>query len=104
MHNLQIVLTIIIPLNTVTLLLRSFMANFARILGVCKNFAGNCVDVPFPKTYINILYKSETLQNRIILTRALRRGRHIFDLARSILPLLLPPGERIILESVFEDR
>ena len=32
------------PLNTIYLLMRNFIANFVRILGICKDFAGNRVN------------------------------------------------------------
>lgn len=32
------------PLITIYLLMRNFIANFARILGICKDFAGNRVN------------------------------------------------------------
>ena len=32
------------PLNTITLLMHNFIANFVRILGICKDFAGNRVN------------------------------------------------------------
>ena len=32
------------PLNAIYLLMRNFMANFVRILGICKNFAGSRVN------------------------------------------------------------
>lgn len=31
-------------LTTITLLMRNFIANFVRILGICKSFAGNRVN------------------------------------------------------------
>ena len=32
------------PLDTICLLMRNFIANFVRILGICKDFAGNRVN------------------------------------------------------------
>ncbi len=32
------------PLNTIYLLMRNFITNFVRILGICKDFAGNRVN------------------------------------------------------------
>lgn len=32
------------PLNTIYLLMRNFITNFVRILGTCKDFAGNRVN------------------------------------------------------------
>lgn len=46
LHKTQIIskLVVITPLTTITLLMRNFMANFVRILGICKTFAGNRVN------------------------------------------------------------
>lgn len=33
-----------IPLTTITLLMCNFIANFVRILGICKDFAENRVN------------------------------------------------------------
>lgn len=46
LHNLQIIcrLVVAMPLTTITLLMRNFIANFVRILGICKDFAGNRVN------------------------------------------------------------
>ncbi|WP_129649643.1 IS982 family transposase [Alistipes senegalensis] len=46
MHNLQIIskLSVTKLLRTITLLMRNFIANFVRILGICKDFAGNRVN------------------------------------------------------------
>ena len=45
LHKLQIIskLVVITPLTTIALLMRNFIANFVRILGICKDFAGNRV-------------------------------------------------------------
>ncbi len=37
-------LMVLKPLNTIYLLMRNFIANFVRILGICKDFAGNRVN------------------------------------------------------------
>lgn len=37
-------LMVVKPLNTIYLLMRDFMTNFVRILGICKYFAGNRVN------------------------------------------------------------
>ena len=39
-------LMVIKPLNTIYQLMRNFIANFVRILGICKDFAGNRVNEP----------------------------------------------------------
>ena len=46
MHNLQIISELVVttPLTTIALLMRNFIANFVRILGICKDFAGNRVN------------------------------------------------------------
>lgn len=46
LHNMQIISKLVIatPLTTITLLMRNFMANFVRILGICKTFAGSRVN------------------------------------------------------------
>ena len=46
LHKLQIIskLAVITPLTTIALLMRNFIANFVRILGICKDFAGNRVN------------------------------------------------------------
>jgi len=46
LHKLQIIskLVVITPLTTIALLMRNFIANFVRILGICKDFAGNRVN------------------------------------------------------------
>ena len=46
LHKLQIIskLVAITPLTTIALLMRNFIANFVRILGICKDFAGNRVN------------------------------------------------------------
>lgn len=46
MHILLIFSNLVVakPLNAIYLLMRNFMANFVRILGICKNFAGNRVN------------------------------------------------------------
>lgn len=42
LHNLQTIskLVVIKLLRTIALLIRNFIANFVRILGICKDFAG----------------------------------------------------------------
>ena len=46
LHNLQIVSELVVTklLRTIALLMRNFIANFVRILGICKDFAGNRVN------------------------------------------------------------
>lgn len=46
LHNSQIISKLVVttPLTTITLLMRNFIANFVRILGICKDFAGNRVN------------------------------------------------------------
>ena len=46
LHNLQIVSKLVVSklLRTIALLMRNFIANFVRILGICKDFAGNRVN------------------------------------------------------------
>ncbi len=46
LRNLQIIskLVVIKLLRTIVLLMRNFIANFVRILGICKDFAGNRVN------------------------------------------------------------
>ena len=46
LHNLQIIskLVVVTPLTTNRLLMRNFIANFVRILGICKDFAGNRIN------------------------------------------------------------
>lgn len=46
MHNLQIISKLVLSkqLSTITLLMRNFMANFVRILQICKDFAKNRVN------------------------------------------------------------
>lgn len=46
LHNLQIISKLVVttPLTTIALLMRNFIANFVRILGICKDFAGNRVN------------------------------------------------------------
>ena len=46
LHNLQIIskLVVVKLLRTIALLMRNFIANFVRILGICKDFAGNRVN------------------------------------------------------------
>ena len=46
LHNSQIIskLVVIKLLSTIALLMRNFIANFVRILGICKDFAGNRVN------------------------------------------------------------
>lgn len=43
LHNMQIFSKLVVttPLTTISLLMRNFIANFVRILGICKDFAGN---------------------------------------------------------------
>ena len=45
-HNLQIISKLVVAklLRTIALLMRNFIANFVRILGICKDFAGNHVN------------------------------------------------------------
>lgn len=46
LHKLQIIskLVVLKLLRTIALLMRNFIANFVRILGICKDFAGNRVN------------------------------------------------------------
>lgn len=46
LHNSWIIskLEVTTPLTTIDLLMRNFIANFVRILGICKDFAGNRVN------------------------------------------------------------
>lgn len=46
LHNSQIISKLMAtkPLRTITLLMRNFIANFVRILRICKDFAGNRVN------------------------------------------------------------
>ena len=46
LHNLQIISKLVVTklLSTIALLMRNFIANFARILGICNDFAGNRVN------------------------------------------------------------
>ena len=46
LHKLQIISKLVVTklLRTIALLMRNFMANFVRILGICKVFAGNRVN------------------------------------------------------------
>ena len=46
LHKSQIISKLVVPtpLTTICLLMRNFMANFVRILGICKDFAGNRVN------------------------------------------------------------
>ena len=46
LHKSQIIskLVVLKLLRTITLLMRNFIANFVRILGICKDFAGNRVN------------------------------------------------------------
>lgn len=46
LHNLQIISKLVITklLRTIALLMRNFIANFVRILRICKDFAGNRVN------------------------------------------------------------
>lgn len=46
LHNLQIISKLVVTklLRTIALLMRNFIANFVRILGICKDFAGNRVN------------------------------------------------------------
>lgn len=46
LHNLRIIIRLVVttPLTTIALLMRNFIANFVRILGICKDFAGNRVN------------------------------------------------------------
>lgn len=46
LHNSQIISKLVVTklLRTITLLMRNFMTNFVRILGLCKDFAGNRVN------------------------------------------------------------
>ena len=45
-HKLQIISKLVVTklLRTIALLMRNFIANFVRILGICKVFAGNRVN------------------------------------------------------------
>ncbi|MBR8720749.1 hypothetical protein IX330_001899 [Bacteroides pyogenes] len=45
-HNIQIASKLLVttPLTTKALLMRKFIANFIRILGICKDFAGNRIN------------------------------------------------------------
>lgn len=46
LHNLRIIIKLVVttPLTTIALLMRNFIANEVRILGICKDFAGNRVN------------------------------------------------------------
>lgn len=46
LHKLQIISKLVVSklLRTIALLMRNFIANFVRILGICKDFAGNRVN------------------------------------------------------------
>jgi hypothetical protein len=46
LRNIQIISKLVVPtpLTTITLLMRNFIANFDRILGICKTFAGSRVN------------------------------------------------------------
>ena len=46
LHNWRIISKLVVttPLTTIILLMRNFIANFIRILGICKDFAGNRVN------------------------------------------------------------
>lgn len=46
LHKSQIISKLVAatPLTTISLLMRNFIANFVRILGICKDFAGNRVN------------------------------------------------------------
>ena len=46
LHNSQIISKLVVTklLSTIALLMRNFIANFVRILGICKDFAGNRVN------------------------------------------------------------
>lgn len=46
LHNLQIISKLVVTklLRTIALLMRNFIAKFVRILGICKDFAGNRVN------------------------------------------------------------
>lgn len=46
LHKLQIIskLVVIKRLSTIAQLMRNFIANFVRILGICKDFSGNRVN------------------------------------------------------------
>lgn len=46
LHNLRIIIKLVVttPLTTIALLMCNFIANFVRILGICKDFAGNRVN------------------------------------------------------------
>ena len=48
LHKLQIISKLVVPklLRIIALFMRNFIANLVRILGICKNFAGNRVNVP----------------------------------------------------------
>ncbi|MFS6557041.1 IS982 family transposase, partial [Parabacteroides distasonis] len=46
LHDSQIFSKLVVTklLRTIALLMRNFIANFVRILGICKDFAGNRVN------------------------------------------------------------
>lgn len=46
LHNWRIISKLVVttPLTTIILLMRNIIANFIRILGICKDFAGNRVN------------------------------------------------------------
>ena len=46
LHNSQIISKLVVTklLSTIALLMRNFIANFVRILEICKDFAGNRVN------------------------------------------------------------
>ncbi len=46
LHNLQTISKLVVTklLRTIALLMRNFIANFVRILGICNDFAGDRVN------------------------------------------------------------
>ncbi len=46
LHNWQIISRLVVttPLTAIALFMRNFIANFVRILSICKDFAGNRVN------------------------------------------------------------
>ena len=46
LRNMQIFSKLVVttPITTICLLMRNFITNFVRILGICKDFAGNRVN------------------------------------------------------------
>lgn len=61
LHKLQIISKLVVTklLRIIALFMRNFIANLVRILGICKNFAGNRVNVPWnfiSPIFVNFCY------------------------------------------------